>query len=77
MEDGKMNEFYCSGYIVDICGTKGKECGICYCADGHCIASSHEDLYMPATEEQVRKRLAEGRYPLDKEAMEKYLEKFK
>ena len=71
-----MREFYCPGYTVDICGTKGKECGICYCADGNCIASMHEDLYMPATKEQVQKRLEDGRYPFDREAMESYLQKF-
>lgn len=71
-----MSEFYCKGYTVDICGTKGKECGICYCADGNCIASMNEDLYMPATKEQVMKRIDEGRYPSDRKAMERYLQKF-
>ena len=60
-------------YLPDVCGIKGKECGTCYCADGTCIAFMHEDLYMPATREQVQRRLDEGRYPFDREAMERYL----
>ncbi len=56
-----------------MCGTGDKVCGICGNAGG-CLAAMHEDYYIPATKQQVEKRLQEGRYPVDREIMIKYFE---
>lgn len=56
-----------------MCGTNYKPCCTCYCGDGGCLASMREDFYMPATEEQVRKRLENGSYPEYRDVMKTYL----
>lgn len=55
------------------CGSGDKTCGICFYADGGCLASMRDDFFCPATKKQVEKRLAEGRYSCDREIMENYL----
>lgn len=59
------------------CGSGNKACGICGNADGNCLASMHDDFFFEATKEQVKKRLAEGRYACDKEIMENYVKNAK
>lgn len=54
------------------CGFGDKTCGICGNA-GFCLASMNDDYFIPATKEQVEKRLAEGKYKCDKEIMEEYI----
>ena len=56
-----------------MCGTKDKPCCTCFCGDGGCLASMREDFYMPATEEQVRKRLDNGSYPECRDVMKEYV----
>lgn len=56
-----------------MCGTKDKPCCTCFCGDGGCLASMREDFYMPATEEQVRKRLDNGSYPEYRDIMKEYV----
>ena len=56
-----------------MCRTNDKPCCTCYCGDGGCLASMREDFYMPATEEQVRKRLENGSYPEYRDVMKTYL----
>ena len=58
---------------LSMCGTKDKPCCTCFCGDGGCLASMREDFYMPATEEQVRKRLEDGSYPEYRDDMKTYL----
>jgi hypothetical protein len=56
-----------------MCGAKDKPCCTCFCGNGGCLASMREDFYMPATEEQVRKRLEDGSYPEYRDDMGEYL----
>lgn len=60
--------------MCDVCCVFGlRTCGVCGNSDGICLASMNEDFFIPATREQVEKRLAEGRYACDKEIMEEYI----
>ena len=55
-----------------MCGFGDRTCGICASA-GFCICSMNEDEFSPASKEEVRKRLEEGRYPSDIEVMKAFL----
>ena len=55
-----------------MCGAFEKACGICGNAGG-CLAAMYEDFYIPATREQVIKRLLNGEYPYDTKIMMKYI----
>ena len=59
-----------------MCGTNDKPCCTCYCGDGGCLASMRDDFYIPATEEQVRKRLENGSYSEYLDVMKECLEAF-
>jgi hypothetical protein len=56
-----------------MCGGKYKPCATCALGIGGCLTSMHEDNYCPASIEQVEERLKNGRFPNDKELMEKYV----
>lgn len=58
-----------------MCGVKDKPCCTCYCGDGGCLASMREDFYMPATKEQVEKRLKNGSYCEYVDVMKEYLKR--
>ena len=50
------------------CGTDGKECAVCCYGDG-CVATMLEDLYAPATQEQIIDRLNQREYPRFRQLM--------
>lgn len=51
------------------CGAFDKSCGICGNGDGGCLASMAEDLFTPATKEQIIERLNNNRYTGDRNIM--------
>lgn len=55
-----------------MCGFGDRTCGICANA-GFCLCSMNEDEFSPASKEEVRRRLEEGRYPSDIEVMKSFL----
>ena len=50
-------------------GFEGKECAICYYADGGCVASMKDDYFLPATPTQLISRLRNGKYKNDRDLM--------
>lgn len=44
------------------CGFGDKECAICFCGSGHCIAAMLDDYWQPATKEQLISRLNNNEY---------------
>ena len=61
-----------SGSFGGPCGFGEKSCGVCANAGG-CLAAMYEDLYSPASKEQILDRMRNGRYICDREIMEKRL----
>ena len=45
-----------------MCGTGDKECAICFFGDGGCVAAMLDDYWQKATEEQLTKRIEQGKY---------------
>lgn len=56
-----------------MCGFGEKSCAICFYGDGGCVASLREDLYLPASMEDVVGRLDKGVFAKDRKTMKEYL----
>ena len=56
-----------------MCGGRDKPCATCALGIGGCLTSMHEDNYCPTSVEQVEERLKNGKFPDNKELMEKYV----
>ena len=56
-----------------MCGFGDRTCGICANA-GFCLCSMNEDEFIPASKEEVRKRIEDGRYLPDIEIMKAYVD---